>query len=512
MHMSKNFVNALRSTSVANSNFTRTENNAVARATTGSDLLNFFSIGGALRTRQEVEIHKLFDAAFTEDPQYALKAAFYFRDIRGGQGERRTFRSILKYLADNPETRFWLRSHLHLIPEYGRWDDLFVLFDTVLEKDVLELIKRQLKADAKAENPSILVKWLPSENASSAETKRQAYKIIKYLGTTPRVYRKSLAHRRALINVLEQKLSANRWEDVNYSHVPSQANVLYRNAFKRHDADRYTKFIEDARTGKAEIKAGVLYPYDIVRKCFSREVNYYYSRDAKVAVEDSATLDALWKNLPDYYNGVEDNALVVADVSGSMFMSNDGLPAAISISLAIYAAERNSGPFKGKFISFSANPTFHTVTGKDIKTKVENLAKTEWQQNTDIEAVFKLVLNTALKHKLSQKDLPKKIYIISDMEFDAASSSRRNETLFNKIRNDYKNAGYEMPLLVFWNVDSRNDQFPMSMDDRGFLNVSGASASIFKNLLKSEYKTAYDFMIEVLDAPRYKAVSFIGEK
>lgn len=486
--MSKRLLNALQ----RNTNYTLTENAAVARATTGSELLNFFSVGGALRTRDEADIVRLFDKAFDEDPQYALKAAFYFRDVRGGQGERRTFRAILKYLAASPESKEWLRKNLQLVPEYGRWDDLFVLFGTDLEKNVLDLIKGRLTADRGSDNPSLLAKWLPSENASSEESKKFALKIAKYLRLTPRQYRKTLADLRAKIDIVERKLSAGEWGSVVYEHVPSQANLLYRRAFKRHDAERYNKFIELATQGKVEIKAGVLYPYDIVRKCNEDRT------------DSDATLNALWKNLPDYCEGTTENAIVVADVSGSMY----GLPICISVSLAIYLAERNKGVFHNKFISFSAKPTLQTVTGTTIRRKVENLNRTSWDMNTDIEAVFRLLLETAKRNRIPDSEMVKKLYIVSDMEFDAACG-RQDITLFNKIKEDYRLAGYTMPFLVFWNVNSRNDQFPMSMDDRGFLNVSGASPSIFKGLMKSEYKTAYDFMIDILDAERYKAVSLV---
>jgi len=499
--MSKRLLKALE----ADTNFTLTENLATARATTNSELLNFFSVAGALRTRDEADIVRLFDKAFAENPRFALKALFYFRDIRGGQGERRTFRAILKYLATSLTTKTWLAKNLHLIPEYGRWDDLFVLFDTGVETSVLDLIKRQLRADSKAENPSLLYKWLPSENASSKETKRRAYKIMKYLGTSPRTYRKSLAHNRERINVLERTLSANKWDRVTYEHVPSQANLLYRKAFKRHDGDRYTAFLEAVKKGEKTIKAGVLYPYDIVVKCFAGD---YDSRK---------TLDALWNALPDYLAGTQENSLVVADVSGSM----SGLPMAVSISLAIYTAERNNGPFKNRFITFSARPELQKVTGTNIYSKVDNLSRAHWDANTNVEAVFNLILDTAVRNKISNDDMVRKIYIVSDMEFDAAAGtfpqsyswSRGDapnvpKTLFKTIADKYKRAGYTLPLLVFWNVNSRNDQFPMSLDDRGFLNVSGCSPSIFTGLIKSEFKDAYGFMIDTLNVPRYAKVEY----
>lgn len=507
--MSKKLLNAIES----ESNFTLTENLATARATTGSELLNFFSVAGALRTREESDIRRLFDSAFAEDPQYALKAAFYFRDIRGGQGERRTFRAILKYLAESPETKSWLSANLHLIPEYGRWDDLFVLFDTPVEIHVLNLIQKQLQSDVAGKTSSLLAKWLPSENASSKESKHFAYRIMKHMLMTPRSYRKLLAAQRKRIDVLERKLSANKWSEIEYEKVPSQANLLYRSAFRAHDEERYLAFLESVKKGEKKIHSGVLFPYDIVRKCLGYELE-----------DTEQTLDALWENLPDYFEGKTENSLVVCDVSGSMFMSNNSLPAAVAISLAVYAAERNKGIFHNKFITFSAAPELQTIKGTTIVKKVANLKTAHWDANTNVEAVFDLLLQTAIRHKLSNDDMVKKLYIISDMEFDQAAGDYYSgsyswrpgmppnvpKTLFQTIGKKYEKAGYDMPELVFWNVDSRNDQFPMSMDERGFVNVSGCSPSIFTSLLKSKFLNAYDLMIEVLDQKRYEPVSFIG--
>jgi hypothetical protein len=482
-------------------NFTLTENDAVARKTTGSDLLNFFSLAGALRERSEADIVNLFDIAFCENPRFAMKALFYFRDIRGGQGERRTFRVILKHLANDSSTRNWLKKNLSLIPEYGRWDDLFVLFNTDLERNVVDLIVNQLNKDMRTPNPSILAKWLPSENASSKESKYQALKLISYLGTSPRSYRKTLSSLRRKIDIVESKLSAGEWSDINYERVPSQANVLYRKAFHRHDGDRYRSFLEAVKKGEKTIKAGVLYPYDIVRKCFDHDC----TRDS---------LDALWNALPDYLEGTQENAIVVTDTSGSM-CSNNYLPLSISVSLAIYAAERNKGVFHNKFITFSGSPELQTVKGRTIADKVRNLSKADWGMNTNVEAVFDLILNTAIKNHLRKDEMVKKIYVVSDMEFDSCAASNSasrglKETLFQSIRRKYRNAGYDMPLLVFWCVNGRNNQHPMSMDDRGFLNVSGASASIFTKLIKNEFADAYSFMIDVLSSPRYEKVEYNG--
>jgi hypothetical protein len=460
-------------------------------------VLDFFSNGGALRSRSDASIIDVFEKAYAGNPLLAVKSMFYFRDIRGGQGERRTFRILLNHLAVNrPEV---VRANLPLIAEYGRWDDLYSLIDTDLEEDMFTVIDVQLAEDMNSDNPSLLAKWLASENASSAQTKRYGRKTRQALNMSPRQYRKTLSAIRKKIGLVEQAISQNQWNEIQYDKIPSKAGLQYRKAFYRHDAERYAHFLEEVKAGNKKINAGTLYPYEIVEKC-GYGGYWSYSRSEV----DTATLDAMWNALPNYFGDNEVRGLVVADVSGSM----SGRPMDVSISLAIYTAERNSGPFAGKFITFSARPKLQKVEGNNIVEKVRNLSRAEWDMNTDIKAVFDLILSTAKKNKTSQDELPTHLYVVSDMEFDSAAGYQRhvNERLFQTIEREYADAGYKMPFLVFWNVNSRNDQQPMSMDQRGFQLVSGCSPSIFTSLLSNKAVSAYDLMLEVLNQERYDAI------
>jgi hypothetical protein len=272
--------------------------------------------------------------------------------------------------------------------------------------------------------------------------------------------------------------------------------MKYRKAFDKHDHVRFEEFIGKVNTGEAKINSSVLYPHEIVGKVMDHQI-------------DNSIAEAMWNNLPDWINGSDENSIAVVDTSGSMW----GTPIQVAISLGLYMAERATGPYKDHFITFSANPELQSVRGDTLATRVRNMENASWNMNTNIEAVFDLILNTAIKHDISQDEMVKRLYIVSDMEFDAATGSggynyvpTADETLFQTIRNKFAKAGYEMPALVFWNVNARNKQFPMKMDERGFVNVSGFSPSIFKTLMTGEFTTPYELMLGVLNSERYAPI------
>lgn len=493
--MQTTFAKALEKHFNAQNNLTLTENGAVTNKSTNSKLLDFFSQAGALRLgRGAGNATDLFIDAFSEDKLLATKALFYFRDVRGGQGERETFRTFLRSLAIiDPIV---VSKNLHLIKEYGRWDDYYALVDTTLEGEMFEFLFAQFKEDLQSEKSSLLGKWLKSENTSSPTSRELGKKTRKAFGLKPAIYRKALSVLRQKINVLETQLSKNKWNSIVYEHVPSQANLKYRKAFGRHDLVRYSSYLEAVSAGKAKINAKTQFPYEIVREAWRP-----YSAWTGMETERKA-LDVMWNNQPDYI-GKPENSIVVCDVSGSM----NGLPIQVSISLGIYVAERNTGPFHNKFMTFSERPQLQSIQGRDIVEKVANLSKAQWDMNTNVKAVFDTILSVGLKNKLSNEDIVKKIFIVSDMEFDDCTMKRANETLFQTIGREWSEAGYDLPLLVFWNVASRNEQSPMSLDDRGFVNVSGCSPSIFTNLMKCKMFDAYELMLDVLNGERYSAIS-----
>lgn len=469
-------------------NWTVTENNAVTPRTTKSAVLDFFSLGGAMRNRDANSINQVFSLAFAEDRLLALKCLAYLRDIRGGQGERKTFRTVLNFLGQNyPEI---VSKNLKAFVEYGRWDDLFVLFNTPVQEDVLKLVKTQLNKDLKAgkeDSISLISKWLPSENTSSKETVAQAKIVRKFLKWDSKKYRKVLSTLRKKIDIVERKMCANQWGKIDYPAVPSRASLIYRKAFGKHDQERYAKYLSNVEKGKEKINASTLYPYDIVERAFTS-----YSTDK--------TLDLQWKALPDYCkDNPNSRGIVVADVSGSM----TGRPMNVAISLAMYFAERNQGVFKDCFITFSANPQLQKVSGKDICEKVRNLSNADWGMNTNVQAVFDLILNTALKNKIKESEMPNAIYIISDFQFDQATTCNSKDN-YHVIREKYAQAGYKVPVLIFWNVRGDNNNQPVTRDEIGARLVSGCSPVIFKTVLSGA--TPYETMLNTLNQKRYNLV------
>lgn len=475
-------------------NYTRTENLALTHQSTLDPLLDFFSLGGALRARSEVDIIQLFSRAFNSDPLLAMKCLFYFRDIRGGQGERRTFRILLSWLGHNYPNI--VMNNIENIAFYGRWDDYYSLAGIGVEKFVFEFMNKQLKEDMDSEQPTLLAKWLKSENTSSRKSKQLARLTMKYFEMKSKQYRKILSNLRRKIRIVESKMCSNKWSEINYEGVPSRASMLYSKAFKKHDEERYNAYIESVKKGEKTIKTATLYPYDLLRQIVRNKVNY-------------KEYSVMWDNLPDY-TGEEENSIVVCDTSGSMGSLRWGdfyrpvEPILVSVSLALYFAERAKGPYRNHFITFSTRPQLQEVYGNNLYEKFINLGNADWLGNTDLIAVFKLILMTAIKHQISDDEMIKKIYIISDMEFDACVENRTN---FQYIKELYDQAGYTMPTLVFWNVDARQNQAPITTNDQGVFLVSGCSPSIFKNLMASKAMNAYDMMLEVLNSERYERVT-----
>lgn len=488
------------------SNVTLTENGAVAYKSTGDDLVDLFGSIGSLRGADYARITRKFAAAYAEDPLLATKMAFYARNVRGGLGERNTFRIILKYMAQvHPQT---VLNNLNNIPHFGRWDDLYVLVGTDLEDAVWAMIKAQFILDAKNMNAgkpiSIMAKWLKSTNTSSAKSVSLGRKTAHALGLTERNYRKALSTMRKYIDVVEQKMSANDWDNIDYEGVPARAMAIYRDAFKRHGMNTFKEYIEKVEKGEATIKAATLYPYDIFEKMGFEDS--WYTNSFKFNHYDRV-LEAQWKALPDYI-GDGANFLVMADTSGSM----SGRPVCTSVGLATYFAERNHGAFKDMFMTFSSHPSFVTLKGDTLYDKIQNVPAIV--SNTNLEAAFDLVLNTAIQGRVPAEDMPKAIIVISDGEIDAymgqgywAPQKNRAWGFLDSMRVKFRQHGYQMPNVVMWNVASRNDTYLATTDFLGVQFASGQSPSVFKSLIANMGKSAYDAMVETLSDPMYDCVT-----
>lgn len=471
-------------------NVTETLNGAKAYKSTLNKCLDLFGKIAACRNDVK-QAQKLFAHAYAENPETATRILFWARDIRGGQGEREVFRNLFKYLVEeNGEIGVKLVS---LVPLYGRWDDLLVLENTSAWETVLNAIQNQLNLDRVSFKAgvavSLLAKWMPSINASSKDSKRLGRKIAAHLGMTEREYRKVLSNLRTHINVVEKAMCSKEWSAIDYSKLPSRAAFMYRKAFAKQDADRYAAYLNAVEKGEAKINASTLYPYDIVEQ-------YLYK-----GARNDKTIDLQWEALPNYMEGKEFNGLVVADVSGSMM----GRPMAVSISLAMYIAERNTAEvWKNKFLTFSERPELQSIVGSTIGKRIDNLSRAAWGMNTDLMAVFKTVLDAGVKNDVRAEDMPQKLIIVSDMQFDQCCRSNKR-TNFEQIQKLYRKAGYEMPQLVFWNVNSYGN-VPIEAHDTGTCLVSGCSPSILKSVLTDSVITPIDTMNETVYTERYDAV------
>lgn len=478
------------------SNRTFTENGAATLKTTQSDCLDLFAAIGAIRRESDEEIIARFMRAFAEDKDIAVKLLFFARDIRGGLGERKVFRVILNWLAhDAPET---VRKNLSYIAEYGRFDDLLVLFDTPVEKDMLELIREQLYKDVESMDNggevSLIGKWLPSVNASNACTIKSAKKIARFLQMDDKTYRKILSQLRAYIRIIENNLREKDYT-FDYEKQPSKAMFKYRNAFMRNDGERYNLFLNKVSTGDAKLNAGTLMPYEIITPFFRKHVSD----------EERKSINTTWTSQKDYGNA--ENALVVIDGSGSMYGGAEPMPAAVALSLGIYFAENNIGAFKNHFITFSENPQLVEIKGEDILDKVRYCHNFNEVANTNIQKVFELILDAAKKNCVPQEELPKRLYIISDMEFDFCTQDS-SITNFEYAKKLFENAGYKLPEIVFWNVASRNRQQPVTKNEQGVFLVSGCTPRLFSMIADGTISamTPYAFMMDVLGSERYEKI------
>jgi hypothetical protein len=464
-----------------------TENGMATNSTSLNACVDLFFNIGAMRGQDKQRLIATFSKAFNEDPKRAMKLLFWARDVRGGAGERQVFKDILVYLAENHD--LVLRPNLHLISEYGRWDDLLVLVGTYLEKEAMTLI-----SDALINENGLCAKWMPRKGAV-------AEKLRKFTGMSPKQYRKSLV---GLTNVVETKMCAKDWNSIEFGKLPSVASARYQKAFGRNAYESYSAYIASLVKGEAKINAGAVYPYDV-----TKSLNY----------GNSSVANEQWKALPNYMEGANDMILPVVDVSGSMSCPAGGSKSVtcmdVAISLGLYISERNVGPFKDAFITFSSKPQLQVLSGS-LKDRYTQMSNSDWGMSTDLEATFKLILDQATKHKLSQDKMPNKILILSDMEFNAAVSSGGYSTRFKAtswnptaqqmIEQMYADAGYKVPQIVYWNIQSRNGGVPVAFDTQGTALVSGFSPAIMTSLLGGDIESPQQIMDKTILSERYAPV------
>lgn len=498
------FLDQMKQTATQNVEYNKsvTENGAIGYATSGKRLVDMNLKTSSYRNLSDNQIINDFEGVYLEHKELALKWLFFARDIRGGMGERRLFRVCLKWLVERHP-----QDVLHLLPlvsEYGRWDDLFVILDTKKANDVINIIGYQLEADIdkynKGENVSLLAKWLPTPSTANVDKKRWAKKFMKAFKLDAKQYQKLLSTLRGRIGIVETKMSQGKWEQIDYTFVPSKANLKYNNAFLRHDEKRRRDFLKLVDSGKAKINSGTLFPHEI------------WSNLRRGG--DDESLDALWDSQKRYESLGE--MIVVCDGSGSMLTQigkTKQLALDVAQSLATYFAEGLKGSFRGKFITFSMNPKLVDISGcYTLKDKFNMVSKHTEVANTDIYKVYKLILDTAMANKTPIEEMPKSVLIISDGEFDGMAytggGKHRGGTnsLFKELEAMFNDKGYPFPKTIFWNVMGRSGTIPMVQSNTGLALVSGFSPSITSMLLSNK-NDPFEILLEKLLSERYSYIT-----
>lgn len=470
-----------------------TWNGAAAHHSTLNANLDLFFQSGASRGK---DITHLFAAAIGEDEKLAIRCLQWLRDVRGGAGERQQFRNLVGYLLKHRQSL--VLSFINKIPELGRWDDLLIFHGTQFQKIAFDLIAIGL-----AEENGLCAKWMPRPIQQKKDPERHAVakSLAKHLNLTPKQYRKMLVR---LSNTVEQKMTANEWTQIEYGKLPSLASARYSKAFNRHDPVGYSLYMDKVEGGEDKINAGAVYPYDVVKN---------------ITYGESRTANEQWKALPDYMEGNDENILCMIDTSGSMSARAGGRNSTsvvtckdVAFSLGLYISERTRGLFKDQFLSFSARPNLHKVSGSLSERYHQVDGNDDWNMNTNLEKAFETILNAAIKNNIPESEMPDKILILSDMQFDSCTSgydwkSRRevptpNKRLFDRMKELYDQHGYTAPQVVFWNINSSAGNVPVTMNEAGVALVSGFSPTILENLLGGELDPI-KIMLRTLENPRY---------
>jgi len=470
---------------------TRTENGMVTNSSSLNACVDLFFNIGAMRGQDKNRLISNFSSALVEDPLRAMRILFWARDVRGGAGERQIFRDVIQYLANGYKE--FLSPNLSYIPEFGRWDDLLTLIGTPLEDEAFYLISKAIE-----DKNGLCAKWMPRKG-------KEAEKLRAYMKMTPKQYRKTLVN---LTQVVESKMCSNQWEEIEYGKIPSLASARYQKAFGKHDPTGYTAYKQGLAAGTEKINAGAVYPYDVIKSV--------HRGDSAVAMEQ-------WKALPNYMEDSENERILpVVDVSGSMSSAAGNNPNLtcmdVAVSLGLYISERNEGTFKDAFITFSANPQLQYLKG-DLKQRLNQMRSSDWGMNTNLQATFDLILSQAKMHSVPESEMPTKILILSDMEFDAAVSNHTSlwgrsssvptfdPTAQEMIRKQYEEAGYKMPAIVYWNIQSRNGNVPVRFDESGTALISGFSPSIMKSILGGDIESPVQIMDKTIMDNRYETIT-----
>lgn len=445
--------------------FSYTENEALQYKSSGSELVDFFKNAPIERKNvlaNNSKIVKSFINAFNCDNITATKILLYLRDPRNGQGEKASARKILSYLYDYKDSKDFVISNFNKIVEYGSYKDLIFLYNSVKsdKSPIVDYFSEKLISKDR-----LACKWAPrlkSKNDKMAVSLRDKLKVSNS------EYRKYLKNNSETI---EQYMTSKLWSTIDYEKVPSVAMKKYNTAFNNHDSDRFKIFKTD---DTKKVNASVLYPHQVVR---------HLSVDSDLA-------EKFWKNLPNYIKDGE-KILALVDTSSSMsgFKVLD-----IAVSIGLYIAERSPGPFKDSYLCFSEDSHFIDFSHlKSLKERYSFIFKnSEWGGSTNFESSYRSILDAAVMFNVKKEDMPTMLICLSDMQFNTASNGTMH---LENIRQSFKNRGYDVPKLVFWDLRAKNDEnegSPALSNDKDVALVSGFSVSILKAILAVQEIPVYN--------------------
>ncbi len=454
----------------------RTANGDGAHATTWNSNLDLFGAIGSLRKDQN-RVTSLFDRAYAEDFDLAVRIALWARDVRGGAGERQSFRTILRKLANmRPDIAEKL---IPMVPEVGRWDDLLQLLDTKVKDAAITEIAKGLHA-----GNGLCAKWMPRKG-------KEAVQLCKAFGMQPKQYRKLLV---SMTNVVETAMCAKNWDSIDFGKIPSLAAARYQKAFGRNAPTAYANYVAALEKGEAKINAAAIFPHDVLMSANKG---------------NDSVASQQWKALPNYMEGSGERVLAMVDVSGSMASGinrehkSGGVTCMdVSVALGIYCAERNEGPFKDHFITFTSTPRLVKVTGNSLRAKAQE-AKRHVGYDTNFDAAYNLILDTAVRNKVPQEEMPTMLLILSDMQFNQGYSYVHTTTAHQRLTAKFKAAGYEIPKMVYWNLNATYGNSPITMHDTGACLVSGFSPSILTAVMAAKAFNPYEVMLAAVNQERY---------
>lgn len=496
----------------AQDNVAFTANGALSNASSLNFLVDLFAILGSVRGKDFSTFEKLFEQAYSMNRKLTLQMVLWLRDVRGGAGERETTRQILRHLEANHQDD--IHEIVPVLAEYGRWDDLLIFTNPQVKLDVYRTIEAHLR-----NGNALCAKWMPRiyklkkskdgsvnkesvANVNRIANNQIARELMQVMNINERQYRKLLA---SLSTTVEQNMCAKDWSSIEYSHVPSVAMNRYRAAFMRNDETRFTEFGNKVATGEVKVNASALFPYDVTTKFTTTQDN---------------VLIGQWDALPDYLNG--SSILPMCDTSGSM-----GCPAGeggslecmdVAVSLSLYIADKQKGAFKDVFLTFSESPQMFVLKGNNIQEKYRDLCRYKagqyWGGSTDIGKAFHHILKTAVKQNVPQADMPEYLLIFSDMEFnetygynESGNNGNWDVTAYEYAKQLFAQNGYELPKVIFWNLNGRPGNNPVTINDTGTAMVSGFSPAVLTAILAGEQVDPVSIMLAAIDKPRYQVIA-----